>query len=119
MSSQMSPRKRAMVYAKTNGACAYCGSDLDATGFVIDHVHPKAFGGRNDDSNLLPACSSCNTSKGKKSLDQFRLFCGVKKVTGATVFSQAQIEYLHTAGAFPVLGFDADHRFPFEMIGER
>jgi hypothetical protein len=117
MSKQFSLRKKMAVLSKTGGFCSYCGADLDESGFVIDHVNPKFLGGNNDLANLLPACSPCNTSKGKKTLEQFRLFCAAKKVTGTMVFGQAQVEYLHAAGAFDVLGFDADHKFHFEMVG--
>lgn len=114
MSTQFSFRKKTAVLAKTSGLCAYCGRDLELSGFVVDHVHPQALGGRHEIENLLPACPPCNTSKGKKTLEQFRLFCAAKKVTGETVFGQAQVEYLHRAGAFSVLGFDDCHVFPFE-----
>lgn len=116
MSKQFSFTKKTAVLAKTSGRCAYCGRDLDVCGFVVDHVHPQALGGRHEVENLLPACSPCNTSKGKKTLEQFRLFCAAKKVTGETVFGQAQVEYLHAAGAFDVLGFDANHSFHFELM---
>jgi hypothetical protein len=117
MSKQLSFRKKMSVLSKTEGCCAYCGADVSSAGFVVDHVYPRALGGGNDLGNLLPACSPCNTSKGKKTLDQFRLFSAAKKVTGETVFGQAQLEYLLRVGAFPVLGFDEKHKFHFEMAG--
>jgi hypothetical protein len=115
MSKQFSLRKKTSVLSKTQGRCAYCGTDLGECGVVIDHVHPRALGGGNELENLLPACSPCNTSKGKKTLEQFRLFSAAKKVTGAAVFGQAQVEYLHAAGAFEILGFNASHQFHFEL----
>jgi len=35
---------------------------------TIDHVIPLFSGGNNSMENIVPACTSCNSSKGKKSL---------------------------------------------------
>ena len=114
MTKQLSPSKRAAVFQKTAGACAYCGTAIDFDGFVVDHVLPRMSGGKNGLDNLLPCCSFCNASKGRKSLQDFRLFCAAKEVTATQLFGQAQLEYLFKAGAFPVLGFNPDYRFHFE-----
>jgi hypothetical protein len=39
--------------------CAYCGGEAD----TIDHVYPRAMGGTDHPSNLVPACGSCNSRK--------------------------------------------------------
>jgi 5-methylcytosine-specific restriction endonuclease McrA len=46
------------------GKCAYCGSsgDLDQ-----DHFIPHSKGGAYSKRNIVPACKSCNSSKGNKS----------------------------------------------------
>lgn len=49
-----------------NYCCAYCGLKTDL--LTIDHIVPRSQGGTNDPSNLLPACKSCNESKGSRSL---------------------------------------------------
>lgn len=41
-------------------ACAYCGAQHD---LHIDHFIPLAKGGTHAASNLVPACSACNSSK--------------------------------------------------------
>lgn len=51
-------------------ACAYCGSGHDLT---LDHVVPVSRGGRHAIGNLVPACRSCNSSKGPKLLVEFRV----------------------------------------------
>jgi hypothetical protein len=43
--------------------CAYCSSLIARTQIQADHVHPISRGGRNDVSNLLPACHECNADK--------------------------------------------------------
>ena len=47
--------------------CAYCG--VKPIHLTIDHVIPRSQEGTNDPSNLLPACRSCNESKGSRSLN--------------------------------------------------
>ena len=45
--------------------CCYCGvSDK----LALDHLFPKKLGGKDTGDNLLHACQSCNSSKGKKDL---------------------------------------------------
>lgn len=50
-----------------NYCCAYCG--VKPVHLTIDHVIPRSQEGTNDPSNLLPACRSCNESKGSRSLN--------------------------------------------------
>lgn len=47
-----------------NGRCWICGEHLDPNSFHLDHVKPIASNGPHVASNLRPACSFCNTSKG-------------------------------------------------------
>lgn len=50
------------------GKCAYC---LEAAGTTMDHIVPISRGGAHDTSNIVPACNSCNASKGNRSLLTF------------------------------------------------
>jgi len=43
------------------GLCAYCRCERATT---VDHLKPKSRGGSSLRSNLVPACHSCNHSKG-------------------------------------------------------
>ena len=45
------------------GFCAYCRCERATT---LDHLKPKARGGSSLRSNLIPACQSCNHSKGSQ-----------------------------------------------------
>ncbi len=45
--------------------CSYCGSAKD---LALDHIFPQKFGGKDVGDNLIYACRSCNSSKGKKDL---------------------------------------------------
>lgn len=45
--------------------CNYCGCKEKLS---LDHIFPQKFGGKDDADNLILACKSCNSSKGKKDL---------------------------------------------------
>lgn len=45
---------------------------------TADHVVPKAAGGLNKISNLLPCCRECNSSKANSSLSQYRAEVNMK-----------------------------------------
>ena len=64
--------RRARVWCKSDGRCWYCGGQLHATTFHVDHVVPRALGGANDLPNLVPACPACNLRKGARDLETFR-----------------------------------------------
>ncbi len=46
--------------------CAYCAAT--DTKLTMDHVDPLSRGGAHDVTNVVPACSHCNTRKGSRSL---------------------------------------------------
>lgn len=58
---------RAMIYARDNHTCQYCGAK---TRLTIDHVVPRCRGGGDTWENLVVACSSCNTKKANTLLEQ-------------------------------------------------
>jgi 5-methylcytosine-specific restriction endonuclease McrA len=63
---RISKPSRAMIYARDQNKCQYCGSTRRLT---IDHVLPKSRGGDDSWSNMVVACSACNTKKGDKLLE--------------------------------------------------
>jgi 5-methylcytosine-specific restriction endonuclease McrA len=60
---------REFLLNKWNRSCAYCG--VCDVPLQIEHIHPKARGGSNRESNLTLACEPCNTAKGANSIEQF------------------------------------------------
>lgn len=47
------------------GECAYCGATTrKGQRLTRDHLEPISSGGRTIQSNIVPACASCNSSKG-------------------------------------------------------
>lgn len=63
----MSDREWADAVAYFDDSCAYCGKDW----YVVEHATPTKRGGRTAADNCLPACYSCNTLKGGKSLEEW------------------------------------------------
>lgn len=53
------------------GKCAYCGS---TDRIELEHMTPLSRGGQHTKSNIVPACFSCNRSKGAMTADEFREF---------------------------------------------
>jgi hypothetical protein len=50
-------------------SCAYCGCGVNLT---MDHVVPLIRGGRHSVGNIIPACRSCNSSKGGKFIIEWK-----------------------------------------------
>ena len=53
--------ERETIIKVWNSKCAYCRTKQDK--FDIDHIEPYSKGGSCDLSNLVPACSKCNSTK--------------------------------------------------------
>jgi len=66
----ISGKKRIYILNKFNNKCAYCGKDLEIATLLTDHIDNY---GTNEIDNLNPCCKRCNTVKGKKSLEEFRI----------------------------------------------
>ncbi|MCB0539594.1 MAG: HNH endonuclease [Bacteroidetes bacterium] len=59
------------VKLQTGKVCNYCGSEDN---LALDHIFPKKYGGSDNAENLIFACRSCNSSKGKKDLMEWMNF---------------------------------------------
>ena len=53
---------RHRVFERDHYTCSFCGSQEDLT---LDHYVALSLGGTHDESNLVTACRSCNSRKGK------------------------------------------------------
>lgn len=58
---------RNLIHKRDNHTCQYCSSKENIT---VDHVIPSSRGGVDSWENLVTACSSCNTKKGNKTLEE-------------------------------------------------
>jgi hypothetical protein len=61
------------IKLQTGQICNYCGS---ADKLALEHIFSQKLGGRDDAENLIFACRSCNSSKGKKDLMEWMAFRG-------------------------------------------
>jgi 5-methylcytosine-specific restriction endonuclease McrA len=88
-------RIRELVYSKYGGSCAYCGKKIDIKDMQIDHFIPilrgwsdeyindvnkdyKITRGKDDISNYMPSCRSCNFRKGTSDIETFRKEIGLQ-----------------------------------------
>lgn len=58
------------VLARDGFQCRYCGCTNRP--LTLDHVVARSRGGSDEPSNLVPACTPCNSSKGAKTLEEWR-----------------------------------------------
>lgn len=62
------------LFARDRYTCQFCGRHERALGFreclTRDHIVPLSRGGTNDWTNVVTACSPCNTRKGNLSVDE-------------------------------------------------
>jgi 5-methylcytosine-specific restriction endonuclease McrA len=67
--------KRLAIYLRDGCSCVYCGhaQDEGAT-LTLDHVTAQSLGGTNKETNLVTACLSCNSSKGKLTVKEFVVY---------------------------------------------
>jgi 5-methylcytosine-specific restriction endonuclease McrA len=63
---QIKPKTRQRILCRDLHECRYCGARDEP--LTIDHIWPAAYGGSDDDDNLLTCCKTCNSSKGAKTL---------------------------------------------------
>lgn len=52
------------VYARDRNTCQYCGVRRVRSELNLDHVMPRALGGRSTWENIVCSCHSCNRKKG-------------------------------------------------------
>jgi len=62
---------RGDVLRAANWQCQIRGPGCLGTANEVDHVHPKAWGGKATRDNLRAACRPCNRSKGSRTDERF------------------------------------------------
>jgi 5-methylcytosine-specific restriction endonuclease McrA len=58
------------IYLRDGNTCQYCGLELPRTELNLDHVVPRAQGGRTTWENVVCCCIDCNLSKGARTPEQ-------------------------------------------------
>lgn len=61
------PFTRTSLLRRDDHRCQYCGSRPPSSQLTIDHVVPRAQGGRTSWDNCVAACVRCNSRKGDRS----------------------------------------------------
>ena len=61
------------VLLRDNYKCGYCGRPGDRAAMTVDHVVPRAAGGKSSWENLVSACGDCNGRKRDRTPEQARM----------------------------------------------
>ncbi|MEZ4393457.1 MAG: HNH endonuclease [Polyangiales bacterium] len=61
---------RVNVYRRDGFACQYCGAQPGGGDLTLDHVVPRARGGRTEWTNIVAACARCNAAKADRTPEQ-------------------------------------------------
>lgn len=64
---------RANVFTRDDFTCQYCGDRPPRVQLNLDHVVPRAQGGRTSWENVVASCVSCNRRKGGRTPEQAKL----------------------------------------------
>ncbi len=62
------PYSKRGVFIRDGYVCQYCGDELIRSNATIDHIVPKAKGGKTSWKNCVCSCKKCNNLKGDKNL---------------------------------------------------
>jgi 5-methylcytosine-specific restriction endonuclease McrA len=104
--------KRQTVYEKTDGHCAYCGTELGKLkNMTLDHIVPLSLDGGNGVNNMFPACLTCNQAKGALTVEQFR-----EKIRQYRAEPEINDKHTH-AMRFRILNSETQVIFFFEWFG--
>jgi 5-methylcytosine-specific restriction endonuclease McrA len=77
------PKKRVRyrkqnVFARDRWTCCYCGEKKSANELTVDHVVPRAQGGRTEWENVVSSCGPCNHRKADRTPKQAGMHLQVK-----------------------------------------
>jgi 5-methylcytosine-specific restriction endonuclease McrA len=57
---------RANIYARDDFRCAFCGREYEARALSLDHIVPRAQGGKTLWENVVTCCVPCNVKKANR-----------------------------------------------------
>lgn len=113
---KVSPKKRSAAFARTSGRCAYCGTLLAEEEATVDHINPVSKGGCSSNANLVASCKACNSSKGARTLEEFRLRCAANRSGIPVHFTLPQLQFLKSLDLLPAIGIDESVTFFIETV---
>ncbi len=71
---------RLNVFTRDRGRCQYCGTKEAFTNLTLDHVIPRAQGGKSSWTNVVSACFPCNHTKADRTPEQAGFLLRTKPV---------------------------------------
>ena len=75
------PYSKRNVFMRDDQVCQYCGVDIeDINHCTVDHVIPKAQGGKSRFDNCVTACKSCNHRKADRTPSQAKMYLKRKAI---------------------------------------
>lgn len=66
------PYSKKNIFARDGYKCAYCGRKVEH--LTVDHIVPKAIGGKSTFDNCVAACKPCNNRKGHKTCSEAKMW---------------------------------------------
>lgn len=64
---------RVNIYGRDNYTCQYCNEKMSIHELTYDHVVPRSQGGRTEWTNIVSACSDCNSKKAGRTPEQAKM----------------------------------------------
>jgi hypothetical protein len=64
----LSKKLRFDIFKRDSFTCQYCGKTPPMVVLEVDHILPKASGGKDEIDNLTTSCFDCNRGKGSREL---------------------------------------------------
>jgi HNH endonuclease len=61
---------RKNIFLRDRNICQYCAKHFHSSLLTLDHIIPRAKGGKDTWSNLVACCGPCNKKKADKSLEE-------------------------------------------------
>jgi 5-methylcytosine-specific restriction endonuclease McrA len=61
------------IYMRDGNTCQYCGQELPRSELNLDHVLPRAQGGRTTWDNVVCCCIECNLTKAARTPEQAKM----------------------------------------------
>ena len=81
---------RKNIILRDENTCQYCGKEFSSDDLTMDHIIPKAKGGKKSWKNIVTACKPCNQKKGSRTPEQagMRLLRVPRPLTGPVMIKR-------------------------------
>jgi hypothetical protein len=80
--------------AKLGWSCHYCGAALTVETATLEHIWPRARGGKDRNRNLALACQLCNSSRGDRLVKCTCTRCAGARYSGALAYVDSRLRAL-------------------------